>query len=199
MTQSNVKASHIKLHFNPCVPWKIRDKLYELAEEVKQYISNNFSNSWGCGRVDKIYGQASDGYIPFQNGGYEVTDYFCSDTDPSYHFCSAQTDYINKIYDGLVKTWCESNNLTNFNWAELTEEQQEDFQKSEVFEPAMLRFECWTANKNKISLRLSLAYSDAPYYRASRDDVTFFNKEVTAKTFLGKENEKWVKQIFKGI
>lgn len=170
-------------HFAPGVPEKTRRKLLEIAESVKENImvTMGWKESFGSARIDEISGNPLPGFIPLQAGGYEVTEFFRSDTDSSYHFTPAQTKHVTALEHMLYKQFQEDHPELKDDWSfsELPEELQEEFSNTEAewFEPALLRFEIWSGGEHGgIFMRLSVNYTDAPYYRASKGEETLIER-----------------------
>ena len=152
-------------HFNGKVPDNLRRKLLELAEAAKDgFIADIPGNpeSYGTASISAIYGYDPGGFVPFQMGGYEVSELYRSDIDSSYHFTSAQTDAMNKAQDSCYKSflWDYREKLAEAGaFIGLSDEEKENlgydaFEKAGLgnefsdyennwFEPALLRLEIW--------------------------------------------------------
>lgn len=199
-------------HFNDRVPQDLRDKLQQLAQAAKDdFISDcGVGESYGCADTNAIYGYHISGFIPSQLGGYEVTELYRSDNDSSYHFTSAQTEAQNKYDKDCFESFCRDNDLPESATYEDVEKAGLDNElseyESEWFTPALLRLEMWVddvehkqrlglsddATPQQVFLRLSLNWSDAPYYRASGDDETFYEAQHTVADFMAQPVEHWL-------
>ena len=188
-------------HFANSVYAELAAKIQNLAETVKEdFISDQSFDSYGCTNINEISGKSYDGFIAFQDGGFEVSELYRSDTDSSYHLTQAQTDTMNERQEFCYECFRSDNKELNlpedYGYADIPEEFQNHFTEyeAEFFEPALMRFETWVDRdqSQSIFLRLSLNYRDQPYYR-SKYDETLFEIKVTAEQFLSKDNEFFIK------
>lgn len=184
-------------HFNPLVTKVMQDKLKALATHVKDYEIDSFQNteSYGDAAISEIYGVHIPGFIPFQLGGFEVSTLIRHDTDTSYHI-GGMTQSANDSFDYCFECWLADKELPKDTQRDsLTDAQWDDFgeYENDWFEPALLRFECWVSQKedfktdekevDKVFMRLSVNYADAPYYRSKRDE-TLYELEMSLKVFM---------------
>jgi hypothetical protein len=157
MTSNNTE------HFAPYVPQELRDILEAIAYEVKEEFFNSYSRElYGCDHLEPISGVGYSGFIPFQDGGYEVSDYSSNDLDPSNHIHPNQGAYLEGIYTDMLagfardvldlpweaaKVWAEGDY-----WSDL-DERDEDYTEEfydyerEWLGDALLRFEIWIDRK----------------------------------------------------
>lgn len=217
MTNAQQKAAVNPLqHFNSAVPENLAAKLLTLAQAVENdFIGDQgFGGSYGCARLDDIHGREVSGFIPFQLGGFEVSGFYRSDIDSSYHFTKEQTAAMREHEKHMYECFARDHDLKDLpeNWGydDLPEELQNRFldYENDWFEPALLRFEIWVDDPKaplridqhgkkagKVFARLSLAYSDAPYYRSAKDDETLFKFEMTAEEAMAIEPDAFVKRL----
>ena len=182
-------------HFAPSVSEALRDKLEAISDEVRTTIITCLGEGYGCDRIEPISGVPYSGFIPFQHGGFEVSEFIRFDADPSYHICDEMSREWESQYKYFLECMTEECDFDPNDWDKMTDAQQEEIQdaESEWFEPALLRFEIWIKDKNcawvskdegeGIVLRLSLNLTDAPYYR-SKSDSTLYEETLSAETVL---------------
>jgi hypothetical protein len=190
-------------HFKDSVPKEIQDKLESLANLVElDYISDQVGDACGCVHNNEISGNSYDGFMAFTDGGYEVTEYYGNSRSSGCYFSKDHEKSDEKYYDEMYKYFCEEMNIEQD--AELTEEQQDLLSEieQENQNEALLRFECW-ANQDDfretktetIFLRVSVNYSDAPYFRSNHDE-TLKEMAISFAEFLETENEKLAIDLF---
>lgn len=197
MSSTKKKLLEETRNFADSVPQTIRDKLYTLAVAVQDNFISDQGESIGTSRLDAIYGYAYDGYIPFQLGGYEVSEFYHNDVDPSYHFTEAQTDYNNKSLENCYKSFAFDHSFEDdFTIDCLSPEMQDAFYEYEYdwFEPALLRFELWVKDLSTVELQLGINYKDAPYYRTKYDD-TLFTLSLPIKDIMQINSEDFIKLL----
>lgn len=153
-------------HFNAVVPEALKHKLLELAEAAKDgFVADlgGWPEAYGTERIiSAIYGYDPGGFIPFQLGGYEVSELYRSDIDSTYHISAAQTEAMNKAQEDCYKSfaWDYSEELAK-HYASLAQpipdakeisysdieaaglENAFSDYENEWFEPALLRLEIW--------------------------------------------------------
>ena len=163
-------------NFKSEVPAVVQGKI----EALSVYIMENwddFINSGECiispETVESIHGNAYDGFIPVQDGGFQVGGFY-SNNPWDCHFSQGQKEYNATQSNDCWKQFLRDNNLeSGLEWDNLTDQQQSDFTEyeREWFEPAMVQFEVFADNfaygdrKPNVTVRVSINYKDAPYYR----------------------------------
>lgn len=163
-------------NFKSEVPAAVQNKINALALHVMENW-DDFINSGECiispETVESIHGNAYDGFIPFQDGGFQVGGYY-SNNPLDNQFTPAQKEYNERqSNDCWIQFLRDSNLESGIEWDNLTDEQQSDFQdyESDWFEPALVQFEVFAngfrygENKPSVTVRVSVNYKDAPYYR----------------------------------
>jgi hypothetical protein len=186
-------------HFADHVPQDIRQALKELAEHAAGELDGfNGAEGFGEAQVSKIWGKNPGGFIPFQDGGFEASLLIRFDIDESYHVSEGMTEEANR-YDKMAT----ENALTELGlpaetpWGDLTDEQRETVWEhvDAIFNVgALLRFECWQDRAGRVGftsgggsgqvfLRLSVNYSDGPYFR-SKDDETLHELSLSPEVLL---------------
>ena len=166
----------------------------------------------GCDRIDPIYGICTPGFIPSQDGGFEVSEFTQNHGDSSYDIHPDQNDYYNETYPDMLRAF--ASDYLNLGWGEaegwakgyldgtndIPEDLREAFwdYESEWFSEALLRFEIWCDRgpEERVYWRLSANFSDAPYYRSSYDR-TICEGTLTRRSVLGCEPETFLKLLSK--
>lgn len=190
-------------NFKQNVPETLQNKIHD----VTNYILDNFRDMTGRKEcmispevLQDIEGNAISGWIPHQDGGFQVSGFFQNDCDSSYHFTEKQTDYCNDQSQQCWDSFLQDNDLpSGIEWNNLTHEQQNEYMEYENnwFEPALLQFQCFCdgfsfyddGKRQYVTFRVSINYKDAPYYREKyAEDI----KSViyTAEEFMQLTNEE---------
>lgn len=179
-------------NFKSSVPADLQNKIKELADSVDlSDIARQYVMSGGCGeqRLEEIEGNYVSGWMPKQDGGFSVSDWYQNDIDSSYHFTEKQTEFNNDQQEQCFKAFLSDNDLdSEMLWDELTDEQKEslyDYER-EWFEESLLQFQVfcegyteWTGDPKQVVMRLSINYKDAPYYREQyAEDIKTYILEV---------------------
>ena len=155
-------------HIKDSVPPHIQSKMFMLAAMAKNELIGDFNECYSSdGEIENISGVAYDGFMPFQDGGFEVNAFYRNDTDESYHFSKKQTEFNERQYDDLINSFTSDFELdSGWTWDDLTNELQESFSQYECewFEPCLLSFQVF-ADGETVTVRLSVNYRDMPYYR----------------------------------
>lgn len=190
-------------HFAKIVPLKVQNKLKTLADLIlDEYIQDVNSEANGCNRLDEISGVAYDGFIPLQDGGFEISEFYSNGSCSGSFISEKEEKHVEKMQEGAYNDFLEDKNLPK--GTELTDEQYEEFleYEDEYLTPSLLRAELWAddfdSEEPKIFCRLSLGYTDAPYYRAKYDE-RIKEIELSVKQFLKEKNEKIAKTLFKKL
>lgn len=151
------------LHFNAKVSPALRLRLWEVAQAIKDDFIGDCrpGESFGTASINAIYGYHVSGFIPSQLGGFEISELYRYDQDPSYHFTSAQTDAMNKATDYMHESFARDyrEQLEAYFKANNTEFDPKAIDYSIIeaagldntfsdyendwFEPALLRLEMW--------------------------------------------------------
>jgi hypothetical protein len=174
-------------HFADNVPQDIRQALLDLAEYAKDELDGfNGAEGWGEAQVSEIWGKDPGGFIPFQDGGYEASQLIRLDSDASYHVSKGMSEEADRLQKASFEAALDELNLpAETDWDSLTEEQREVVFETEqewFNDGALLRFECWQdrayhegftfgGGSGQVFLRLSVNYSDGPYFRTKHDET----------------------------
>lgn len=135
--------------------------------------------------------------------GFEISRLYRSDTDASYHFTKAQSEAMDDRYTYMwnlfAKDHLGKDSAEGINFDDLTVEQAEKFQdyENDFFEPALLRISAFVA-ADTVTVEAAVNYMDAPYYRATSDDV-MFSKTYTAEEFGATSTADIVALVVKSI
>ena len=124
------------------------------------------------------------------------------DQDTSYHFTKQQFEHMDARAKDCWESFLSDNDLPeDLTYEDLSDDQQNDLSdyKSEWFDPALLRFETWIDRDSTVFLRLSLAYSDAPYYRTKHDNETLYERNMTEDELLATDVSSLAKDMIKAI
>lgn len=166
--------------------------------------------NYGCANINEIYGYDPGGFIPFQNGGFEVTELYHHDVDGSYHITDGQSEAAQNheeyLYECFARDYEDELQAagidTTDKYYQIPASLENTFAdyESDFWEPALLRF-CIFINKENdtIELSLSLNYSDAPYYRDKYDDDTLATQSIALDEFLKMQPEQVLEAIRKEI
>lgn len=170
------------MHFDPSVSDKLQNKLEAITKAIQAKVINGLGEGYGSETIGPIYGIPQSGYIPYQLGGFVATEFIRFDCDPTYHINDAMTQEFDRQYEHMLDSIADEADFDPRHWDSLTEAQKETIQdaENEWFDPALLRFEIWVQDSGSVFLRLSVNYTDAPYYRTSSDN-TLLKVELTAK------------------
>ena len=163
-------------NFKSEVPAAVQNKINALAMNVMENW-NSFINSGECiispETIETISGNAYDGFIPFQDGGFQVSGFY-GNNPWDYHISKGQKEYNERQSNDCWEQFLRDNALNSgIEWDNLTEKQKEEFSdyESEWFELALVQFEVFAdnfrygENKPSVTVRVSVNYKDAPYYR----------------------------------
>lgn len=172
-------------HFDPSVSLKLRNRLEAITKAVQTKVIDDLGEGQGCASIGPIYGIPQPGFFPYQLGGFVATEFIRFDCDPTYHINDAMTQEFNLQYEHMLDSIADETGFNPRHWDSLTDAQKETVYEAEMdwFELALLRFEIWVQNNGSVMLRLSINYTDAPYYRAS-SDKTLLEVELTAKVLM---------------
>lgn len=164
-------------HFHGLVPTAVKDKLLEIAEELYDdldLVVTGFKRHGllGCCNLNQIYGYHVSGFIPFQQGGFVVSDLAQSDEDSSYHFCAAQTEFVSQQVKACESQFRHDFELPeDFEWDSTSEGLQEQYYdyQHEWLEPALFYVEMFADgykdDNPHVVFRVGVNYRDAPYFR----------------------------------
>lgn len=163
-------------NFKSEVPAALQNKIHALALHVQENW-DSFINSGECiispETIESIHGNAYDGFIPFQDGGFQVSGFY-SNNPWDCHFSQGQKEYNERQSNDCWVQFLRDNNLeSGIEWDNMTDQQQSDFTEYECewFEPALVQFEVFAdgfrygSEKPSVTVRVSVNYMDAPYYR----------------------------------
>lgn len=149
-------------HFDPKIPEPMKKKLKDLADRIHEEFISEFPGAYGCSSVRDIVGVCQSGYIPFQDGGYAVTDYYMGDP-----LTKAQMEYRVKSDEQ-----CLADFKTEFPDISTDSNEYEQWE-SEWQEPDVLQAFAYCRN-GSIEIGVSQNYKDAPYYREKYAEDIFF-------------------------
>ena len=163
-------------NFKSEVPAVVQNKINALTLHVMENW-DSFINTGECiispETIESIHGNDYDGFIPFQDGGFQVGGFY-SNNPWDNHISKGQKEYNEKQSKYCWDQFLRDNDLeSGIEWDNLTDRQQSDFAEyeSEWFEPALVQFQVFADNfaygnmAPSVTVRVSVNYRDAPYYR----------------------------------
>jgi hypothetical protein len=163
-------------NFKSRVPADIQAKIKEIADSItfRELISGN-QESISEQNTNEIEGNYRSGWIPKQDGGFVVDQLFYDDSDSSHHFTKEQTQAAYEDDKRCFKSFLSDHGLDeDTEYDALTDEQKEQLAEYENdwHDPALLQFQIFAdydtgirSEPANITMRLSINYKDAPYYR----------------------------------
>lgn len=199
-------------HFNNNVPKSLQDKILEVATFANEnYIAEQQMECiMGDCELDEISGKSYSGFMPFQDGGYTARAYYPNDTDSSYHFTEDQSkDNIRRQQDCFSTFLLDEELDSETTYDMLTDEQAEklcEYEREWFSDGALLTLEIWAempgGNRRSdtqyktgdVFVRLSINYSDAPYYH-SKYATDLYTKTYSATQFKKLSAEDIIKRI----
>lgn len=190
-------------NFKRIIPTELQEKIKNLAESVEfREIISGYQESIAEQEIFPIEGNYRDGWMPLQDGGFSVDQFYRSDVDSTYHFTQKQTEYMLEQYKHCLDQFIEDNNLDFIDYDDNEICEQLSEYENEWFEPALLQFQVFVESENKFNngspfnvvCRLSINYKDAPYYREKHaEDILF--RVYDYREFMNTENSVIVNQF----
>jgi hypothetical protein len=181
--------------FKDSVPQAIQIKMKALAEAINlNSICNNKCEAYSEQRIDAIEGNYVSGWIPNQDGGWDVNQFIRSDEDSSYHLTEKQSEFVDEQMQE-----CERQFLHDFGYDEFDfdddamMEQYYEYENGWLDDAAVFGVQMFV-EENQIAFRVYVNYKDAPYYREKyAEDVKILALEFDE--FLGMNNEASMEQL----
>lgn len=183
-------------NFKQAVPVELQEKIKQLADEVEfREIISGYQESISEQTISPIEGNYRDGWIPHQDGGYSVDQFYLSDMDSCRHFTEKQTDWMNELYNDMLESFCQDSGIEEIDYDDQELLNRLCDYENEWFEPALLQFQVFVESKDRFNdespfnvvCRLSVNYKDAPYYREKyAEDILF--RVYDYKEFMQTEN-----------
>lgn len=162
-----------------------QDKLSSLGEEVNR-------ESIGAKTLECVSGVPHDGWWPFQDGGFEVSEFFVNGWYTNTYFVKEEEEFNEFLRVRAWKDFLAENDKPSLTaYHELSIEKQEEFDGIEdaYFEEEVLLRVVISIRDGGISLSKRINYLDAPYYRHS-NDLILNEKNLSEKEFLKLSNEQ---------
>lgn len=200
-------------NFKSSVPNAVQVKLMFLAQGIESQFDNivsafsSRSESITDVSLNEIEGNYVSGWMPRQDGGYDVSQMFRSDLDSGYHFTEKQTDFVNDQSKNCRNTFlAERGYESDTSFHELPDELHEEyseyendwFQDGALFQVQMFANgypgSFWEEKEQTINIRVSVNYEDAPYFR-ERDAEDIKTLILTESEFLAMDNADIINQI----
>lgn len=172
-------------NFKSTVPAELQAKVKAFADAFHGEWSHIISTGESYGTlsaVNEIEGNYRSGWMPRQDGGFEISELYLNEQDSSYHFTEKQTEWANDQAKDCFLAFLSDNGIdSETDYDDLTEEQREELFEYEMewFEPALVRLQIFVdgysnsvfaGDEKQVTIRLSINYSDAPYYREGDDE-----------------------------
>lgn len=206
------RTEHPLDKFHTTVPQHVKQKLIDLAEHAEDFISDPYQTRhwlepYGTASTNPIYGYDPGGFIPFQDGGVEVNEFYRCDMDSTYWFTEKQAEYMYEFEKDMYKCMAHDLELPeDWDYDALPRDKQNEIceYENEWFDPALLRLEAWVEGYHRggcdkdgphFYLRVSLNYRDAPYYRTKYDDTLCSMGPITVDEFMNTPNEQIIDQL----
>ena len=123
-------------NFKASVPSNIQTKMSTLSQAIfdnwdKIVVGSMCNETQGEVRLDEIQGNYVSGWMPSQDGGFDISCWYRSDIDSSYHFTEKQTDFVNEQIKNCFESFLYDNGIdeTEFNEQYDLETGNEDFRQ----------------------------------------------------------------------
>jgi hypothetical protein len=182
-------------HFDPEVPHEVRNQIFSLLDEGRDHdlLESLFgTDSLRGNEISDIQGMPCSGYIPFQDGGYQLTALFQDGYSTGKYPTPQYRRFIDGRYDQARDSWAKENPDTtemeaHYNYIDSYLEDSEPLGRLSVYVKGVT-----------VHISLGLGYSDAPYYREKYDE-SIVNLEVDFDTFLSYTYEQFVQLLRAGM
>jgi hypothetical protein len=165
-------------NFKSSVPALVQDKLHVLATNIQLAFSDVVTHrceAYGDVQLSEIEGNYVSGWMPRQDGGFNVSLLVVSDLDSSYHITEKQTEFVNEQSKNCMQAFCMDNSLDED--AEMSDETRDEYYEYErdwFADGALIQIQMyasgypgsyWEEKEQTITVRVSVNYKDAPYFR----------------------------------
>jgi hypothetical protein len=196
-------------NFKSAVPFEVQSKLKELAElaSFDDIVTSSLKFAgYGGQSMNEIEGNYKSGWMPKQDGGFEISEYYSSAPYDST-FTDKQKDFledqVKQCFDAYISDYRRED--ADIPYEEWTEEQREQFNEyeNEWFSAgALLQLQMFVDGygeysrepEKTVTIRLSINYKDAPYFRENgAEDI----KQVVLSIdeFMAQSNEDILKEF----
>jgi hypothetical protein len=190
-------------NFKKIVPAALQEKVKQLAEGIDfREIVSGPPYRVTEQTVNEIEGNYQSGWIPHQDGGFSVDQFYMSDDDGTFHFTEKQTDSMSDQAGQCLESFLSDNDIEEMDYDDQCLLDRLHEYENEWWEPALLQFQIFVERKDKfddsspmsVVCRLSINYSDAPYYREMyAEDIKFIAYEFDE--FMSTENCAIIEQF----
>lgn len=191
-------------NFHSSVDAITKQNLLALAELVKEELISSLNHeAYGCSNLNEIQGYDASGYIAWQLGGYDVTEYYQNSLDSSCHLTKSQAAYLDEYAGYALKDFKRDNDIgEDDDIPEELEDHYYEFENDylgECLGECLAVFRCWVEDDNEtIQIDLGANYKDAPYFRnGSTENIIDFS--IPKSLFNNFSAEKWLEVIKKKI
>lgn len=188
-------------NFKKIVPENVQDKIHSLAESIEfDDLISGWKESESEQEIYPIEGNYREGWIPNQDGGFSVDQFYRNDNDSTFHFTQKQSESMSEYYNDMLESFCRDNGIESIDCIDFDNDDAGLIDKlveyeNNWFEPALLQFQVFIERFDRfddhspmqIVCRLSINYKDAPYYREKyAEDIK--QKIYTIDEFMQLEN-----------
>jgi len=167
-------------NFKSSVPALVQDKLHVLATNIQLSFSDVVTHrceAYGDVQLSEIEGNYVSGWMPRQDGGFSVSLLVMSNLDSSFHITEKQTDFVNEQSKDCFNAFKSDKELpSDFDFQtddELLDAWYE-YENDWFSDGALIQIQMyasgypgsyWEEKEKTITVRVSVNYKDAPYFR----------------------------------
>ena len=174
-------------HFANGVSPALAKKMSQLADLIKDDFISAQLDSYIMARIDEISGVGYSGFIPHQDGGFTVSERYPCGVSSGCFFTQSERKFCERMQQDAENEWLRENELDAVPEGRKEEcyEYQDEWMRDQ---DTILSVELWTGhnqddNLDDVTIRLSLNYKDAPYYRSKyAEDI--IELKYTAAEFI---------------
>lgn len=187
-------------NFKKIVPENVQEKIHALAESIE---FDNLISGWKDRESEQeiypIEGNYREGWMPNQDGGFSVDQFYRSDNDSTYHFTQKQSEFMTDCYNDMLESFCRDNDIESIDCIDYDNDDMLDklseYENEWFSDPALLQFQVFVERFDRfddyspmqVCCRMSINYKDAPYYREKyAEDIK--QKIYTIDEFMQLEN-----------
>lgn len=197
-------------HFSGCVPHILKFRMLEFADYIEDEIGRCSlvgmgRDAYGTARVENILGHICEGYIPYQQGGFSISEFFSAGFSSGSYFSDRERTFCERVYDEMIRDYLKDiqgvtedeleEAFNNFIYNSLSESQQHEFEEYEYDnhsnEPTLLTFRCYLKHDG-VHLVCAINYAGAPDYSSECEEV-LTQVVLTPQTFLETSYEELLK------
>lgn len=190
--------------FKANVPADIIAKLSSLSDMIDlSELMGRSVESVTEQRIEEIQGNYVSGWMPSQDGGFSVDQFWDNGTDA--WLTENQRDYNGEQWKDCFKMYQSDVLDRDCEYDDMSDEEREEFYdyEREWFEPCLVQCQMFIdgfsesmfgRNDKQVTIRLSVNYKDAPYYREKySEDIKTVILEIDE--FMNLSNEEIIAQL----